>query len=400
MGVESSMFVMERHAAPGDATVVAFKQPRGLVARLRRRLRSRRITRDFARYRASRRRDDWFFDDRSAHGGDPWGQLPPCDVVHLHSMARFVDYRAFFADVPKHIPIVRTLHDLSFFTGGCYAGDCRRYLEQCGSCPILGSQDDDDLSRHVWLRKRAAYQALAPGRLHVVAPSQWIAQEARRSSLLRDVPVSVIPLGIDTDVFAPSDRQSARRELGGPISQAASVVLFVANGIGRPEKGFAVLTRALERVTPGEGLLFVFVGAGGTPAGIGVPHQHLAHIDQPRSLARVYSASDILVIPSLQDNFPQVALEGLACGTPVVASAVGGIPEIVRSGHTGRLVAPGDIHELGDVIGELLRSRETRDVMGQHGRRLVVEKYTSEMNVRRHLELYRALTEDLGNRVR
>ena len=390
-GMDSVMFVMERRAPTQDTTVVNFTPPRDLLARIRRRQRFRRLNRDLARYRATLG-DQWFFDDRTGHGADPWRQLPACDVVHLHSMARFVDYGQFFAHAPASTVIVRTLHDMSFFTGGChYAGACTRYTEQCGRCPILGTGEDNDLSRQIWRRKSAAFGKLPASRLHIVAPSHWIGQAARRSRLLSNVPVTVIPLGIDTDIFYARDRGHARRQLG--IDEHADVVLFVANGIDRPEKGFRVLSEALQQLKHRDNLLFIVVGAGRMVPTPAIPHRHFGNITDREFMSLVYSAADIMAMPSIQENFPQVALEALACGTPVVASDVGGIPEIVRSGETGYLVRPNDVTALSRAIGDLVQRWDIRKVMRDRARRLVAENFALHTMVNRHVEFYNAVVE-------
>lgn len=392
LGFNSTMFVSNR--LTDDPNVMVFQPPRDLGSRLRRRLRRMQITRSFARYRTlSPDIHGWFIDDRSPHGAEVLAQLPPCDVLHLHATGSFVDYQAFFTAVPQHTPVVQTLHDMSFFTGGCqYDRDCGKYTEQCGVCPQLGSRREQDLSRHVWQRKHAAFSTVPPGRLYPVAPSRWMANEAKRSTLLQNFPVTVIPLGLDTEVFRPRDRSFAREVLGVP--QDASVVLFVADPITRLLKGFALLAQALNGLGDLPNLFLISVGSGKPPIEAQVPHLRLSQIGNQRLLSLVYSAADIFVIPSLQDNFPQVALEATACGTPVIGFAVGGITDIVRPGITGLLVPPQDVTALRAAIGDLLQDPTRRVEMAANCRRLAVEEYTLEVQAQRYIELYQKILAD------
>jgi hypothetical protein len=241
LGVESTMFVAQRTTE--DPHVVLFQPRLDLTSRVRRRLRRTLIRRSMAPYRSARSADlETFSDDRSQHGADVVDQLPAGDIVHVHAMLDFVDYRRFFSRVPADTPVVRTLHDISFFTGGCHAnGRCDRFTARCGACPQLGSTDEGDLSRRIWERKHEALKAVGPGRLHVVAPSTWTACEAKRSSLLRPFPITVIPYALNMEAFAPRDRGQARDVLG--IPRDARVVLFVADPVNRRLKGFCGWSR-------------------------------------------------------------------------------------------------------------------------------------------------------------
>src|SRR4029453_10006378 len=133
-----------------------------------------------------------------------------------------------------------------------------------------------DLSRQIWRRKRAVLGAIAPGRLHLVAPSRWLANEAKRSSLLQKFPITVIPLALDTEVFCPRDRRGAREALG--IPSDALVVLFVASLISHPLKGFARLGQGLNGLGDLPNLLLLSVGRGQPPVESQIPHMPLGHL--------------------------------------------------------------------------------------------------------------------------
>lgn len=387
--IESTMFVGQKRT--DDPEVIAFRPPADLGSRLRRRLRRAMITRDMAPYRHARAADlEAFSDDRSQHAVDVVAQLPVADVVNVHAMLDFVDYRTFLARVPSRTPVVRTLRDMSFFTGGCHvSGGCDKYGAQCGACPQLGSNRERDLSRRIWERKQTAFRAVAPGRLHIVATSTWMAREAKRSSLLGQFPVTIIPNAIDTEAFRPRDRDVARDLFG--IPPEARVVLFVAQPITRRLKGFALLVRALEELRHLPNLFLVSVGSGEPPARVSVPHAHLGHIAHERLLSLAYSAADVFVIPSSHEAFGQTVLEAMACGIPVIGFAVGGIVDTVRPGVTGVLVPAGDVAGLRGAIADLLDDARTRATMAASCRNVVVEEYASETQARRYAALYQTL---------
>ncbi len=390
LGHESSIFVREI-SDESDPTVKVFTPSSDIRTRLRRRVRRMQITRDWRRYAASRPSGcETFSDDRSPYGADAIAQLPSCDIVHLHAMSNFVDYRAFFATVPQHTPVVRTLHDMNFMTGGChYDEGCGKYTHRCGMCPQLGSREAEDLSRQIWRRKRAALSAIPPGRLHLVATSRWLASEASRSELLRDFPVTVIAWGVDLENFCPRDKRAARDLLG--IPQHTRVVLFVAEPITRRLKGFHVLAEALQRGGNPTDLFLVSVGSGKPPVDVAVPHLRLGYLGNERVLSFIYSAADVFVIPSLQEAFGQTAVEAMACGTPVVGFGVGGILDTVRPGVTGLLVPVGDVAALGAAISELLKDPERRAEMAANCRRIAVEEYDLERQARRYVDFYETI---------
>jgi glycosyltransferase involved in cell wall biosynthesis len=389
LGIDSKMFVSQKLTA--DPDVVPFQPPRDFASRVRRRLRRELLTRTMNRYRHARSPDgETFSDDRSEHGADVVGQLPAADVVNVHAMLDFIDYRAVLARVARDIPVVRTLRDMSFFTGGCHAnGGCDRYTARCGACPQLGSRDERDLSRRIWERKKTAFTRLEAGRLHIVATSTWMAREARRSSLLGDFPLSIIPNALDTDAFRPRDRAAARDVLG--ISASARVVLFVADPLTRRLKGFAQLAQALEALRHMPDLLLVSVGSGRPPVNVSVPHLHLGPIRHERLLSMIYSAADVFVIPSSQEAFGQTAIEAIASGTPVVGFAIGGILDTVRPGVTGLLAPPQDVRALAEAISALLEDPAARAKLAVNCRRIAIEEYALEVQAQRYADLYRSL---------
>jgi glycosyltransferase involved in cell wall biosynthesis len=371
-----------------DPTVRTFVPPMDFATRLRRRIRAERIARSFARYRSSRPAGyERFSDDRSCHGYSVVEQLPACDVINLHWIAGFVDYQAFFSAVPEHVPIFWRLADMNPLTGGCHFDDgCGRYVRGCGGCPQLGSTETGDLSRQIWRRKQLVFGHLNPERLQVVALNRWMANTVKQSPLLGKFPVAIVPNGIDTSVFVPHDKRKARDLLGLP--QDRLIVLFAADAVSNRRKGFALLTQALNGLREAGDIFFVSIGRGAPTIETTVPHLHLGHVDDDRRLSLIYSATDVYVIPSLQDNQPNTALEATACGTPVVGFNVGGITDMVRPGITGLLVPPEDVISLRAAIVELLRSSEKRAAMAIACRKIVIEEYTLAMQVERYVALY------------
>jgi glycosyltransferase involved in cell wall biosynthesis len=389
-GVGSSMLV-ENLDTPEPA-VVQFAPPTDLVSRIRRRLRWDRIRREFRPYEAGRPAgSEVFTDDRGRYVTDLLAQLPSCDIANLHWVSRFVDYRSFFLSVPQRIPVVWTLHDMNAFTGGChYDSGCRRFADRCGACPQLGSQDSDDLSHRILERKIDVFERVPRNRLHFVTPSRWLEEEVRKSHLGRMFAVSTIPNGLDLDVFAPRDRRAARDVLGVPAE--ATILLFMAHDLQSERKGHRLLTEALERVDGDrENLFLLWMGRGEPPADGRIPGKHLRHLDNDRMLSLVYSAADLYVIASRQDNLPNTVMEAMACGVPVVGFEIGGIPDMVRHGVNGLLAPPFDVGAFGARIMELVHDPARRAEMAANCRRISEQEFSLDLQARRYMALYQKL---------
>jgi glycosyltransferase involved in cell wall biosynthesis len=392
LGEKSQMFVLEK--VGDDASVIQYRPSQATASRLVRVLRRKILARALNKYRLTAPRGPGFFtDDRTIYGGDPWQYMPENDLLQLHWVSRFIDYRTFFSSLPPGKPVVWTLHGMEALTGGChYDWSCGRFDQQCGACPQLGSESESDLTREVWQRKRRSYQGIHPNRLHFVSPSRWLRDQAKRSSLLSKFSCSVIPNGLDTKVFAPRERRFARELLR--IPQDAKVVLFVADGVDEPRKGFQFLVEALSGMRAEVGIFLVSLGSGRPASLQDFPHLHIMPVHNDAFLSCIYSAADVYVASSLQDNLPNTILESLACGVPVAAFDAGGVSDAVRPRQTGLLARSGDVAGLRSIISEILRNNELHAEMSRNCRAVALREYTAEVQARSYLSLYQQLLSD------
>jgi glycosyltransferase involved in cell wall biosynthesis len=280
---------------------------------------------------------------------------------------------------------------LNPMTGGChYPNGCQAYLQACGNCPQLGPRRSaDDLSHRSLRVKR---KALRGKNLHVVAPSHWAADCARQSWLLGDArSIQVIPHGVDVGRFSPRDKAACRRKLG--LRGDRVVIGFGAASIGDRRKGLSELLAALAQLPDRRQVTGLVFGAGALPqTDPELPElAAVGYVDDPVAQAAVYSAADLLVVPSREELFGLTGLEALACGTPVVAFDCGGIPDYVRPMETGLLARVGDSADLARQIQWLIDRPEARQQMGRRGRTMVVRQFDLRQQAARHLELYQNL---------
>lgn len=312
------------------------------------------------------------------------------DVVNLHWINEgFV--------TPENVrriaaPVVWTLRDVWPMTGGChYTRSCDRFTASCGRCPALGSNRDDDLSRRLWHRKERAFRGL---NLTFVALSEWIAKEARRSALLRDHETLVIPNALDVDQFQPQSRREARAALG--LEPERRSILFSAmNPLEDHRKGFPQLREALEILArrPDAAQLELLVGGpvyGDLPE-MPIPTRFLGMISDDRAMSQLYAASEVTAMPSLEEAFGKVAMESMACGTPVVCLRGTGTAEIVTHLQHGYQAVPLDIADLAAGLEYVLDSPDPQR-MATLARDHVMKTYTFARQAEAYLDLYKRLS--------
>jgi glycosyltransferase involved in cell wall biosynthesis len=330
-----------------------------------------------------------FSQEWTSFGCWPLHQLPPADLYHLHWTADLVDFR-MLPRLARRAPVVWTLHDMNPFTGGChYDLECGRFSAQCGSCPILASSQMEDASAATLRRKLAILSAIPNDGLTVVSPSRWMAGESRRSAAFGRFEARVIPNGIDLEVFCQIDRAAARGRLG--LGTEDRVVLFVADVLHDTRKGWTKLRQALAAVTQLPRLRVLTLGRGDLQQMSGPAFQHLGQLSEATAIRDAYNAADLFIIPSLQDNFPNTVIESLACGTPVVGFATGGVADAVEHGICGLLAATGDTSELAMHIRRVLTDHSLRAAMGTAARARAVALY----GVERQAQTYHALYDEL-----
>tara|TARA_R100000027_G_scaffold38198_1_gene28157 strand:+ start:6371 stop:7615 length:1245 start_codon:yes stop_codon:yes gene_type:complete len=261
------------------------------------------------------------------------------DILHLHYInTGYVDIRSL---KNAGVPIVWTFRDMWPFTGGChYSWDCCRYLDKCGSCPILSSSNENDISRKYWRRKFLHYSEIDA--FYPVAISPWLQKCSQSASALKGVKVDMIWNGVDTEHFQPIDRIEARKTLGLPIGKP--ILLLGASRVHSILKGYGELLNAISLVRNNSAenfdvVRFGALGDGCKEAGDVID---LGYINSRNHLNLVYAAADVFLAPSPQEAFGKTIVESLASGTPVVVFGGSGSEEIVNSKDIGEVVESGD----------------------------------------------------------
>ncbi|GAA4247949.1 polysaccharide deacetylase family protein [Azospirillum formosense] len=331
------------------------------------------------------------------------------DLLHLHNLhSWYFDLRAL-PWLSQQVPTVLTLHDAWLLSGHCaHSLECDRYKSGCGDCPDLGLYPaiSADATASNWRMKRELLQA---SRLYVASPSRWLMQRAEgtlpRAGL---VETRVIPQGVATDVFRPGDRSAARARLGLPAD--AFILLFCANSFRHssykdPEGLRLVLTR-LSHAWQGPPLLLLALGDEAPDESIGPARLvHVPFQSDPRRVALYYQAADLYVHAARAETFPNVIMEALCCGLPVVASAVGGIPEQVAALNsanglceswwaaadhdaTGLLYPAGAYDAMAEGIASLARLPELRHRLAENAAATAPARFDMARTVAAYLDWF------------
>jgi glycosyltransferase involved in cell wall biosynthesis len=320
------------------------------------------------------------------------------DILHCHNLhggwlkdGGYFDLAAL-PTLSRRFPVVVTLHDAWLLSGHCaHSFECERWKTGCGDCPDLSIYPavKRDATAYNWRRKQAIFER---SRLFVATPSRWLMDKVDGSMLKPGcIEQRVIPNGVDLAIFAPADKHRARLQLGLP--REAKILVFAANGVKQNLwKDYKTMRAALARVAAlmkDRPVLFVGLGDGAAEEDVGsvrirfVPYEH-----DPSAVARYYQAADVYIHAARAETFPNTVIEAVACGIPVVATAVGGIPEQVIDGRTGFLVPAGDAEAMARQIVRLLEQESVRRLMAMEAEGLARERFDLRQQVRAYLDWY------------
>ena len=343
-------------------------------------------------------------------------QLPPHkpDIVHCHNLhGGYFDPR-IIPSLSRRVPIVMTLHDAWLLSGHCaHSFDCERWKSGCGQCPDLSIYPaiGRDATAWNWRRKKRIY---ANSRLYIATPCRWLMRKVEQSMLSRAIQQArVIPYGTDLSVFKPGSKRESRILFDLPLE--ADILIFTANGIRKNIfKDYRAMRSAIGHLAERRSqrpLVFVALGEDAPAERIGAAEIRFVPFQKDAAVvARYYQAADIYIHSARADTFPNTVLEALACGTPVVATAVGGIPEQVKSlqllDHgssvervteygpheaTGMLVAPGNPEVMALSIERILGNDTLRRRLAENAARDAEVRFDLKREINDYLLWYTAV---------
>ena len=336
------------------------------------------------------------------------------DIIHLHWINfGFLSLKSLEKLFALNKPIVWTLHDMWALTGGCHhSGDCEKYQVSCGNCvQYLKNPSPNDLSNKIWESKNTIFgdslrlrlgngiRQHSDNGITIVGCSQWLSNRAKKSSLLKDFSVKAIPNPLDTSLFSPQNKADARIKLGLPIDK--KLILFVAAKVSVIWKGFSYFQEALEILktqhSHHQEIELVILGESNAETIQKLPFKAhaLGRISDVNKIVSVYSAADVFVTSSIQENLPNTIMEAMACGTPAVGFEVGGIPEMIESYKNGMpssgfLAKYKSTKSLAEGMKWIL-FEANHEELSKNARQKVIDNYSEKVVLEQYLEVYKNL---------
>jgi glycosyltransferase involved in cell wall biosynthesis len=295
------------------------------------------------------------------------------DIIHLHWVAGFLDYPSFFNHNTK--PIVWTLHDMNPILG------IYHYKEDEERNTMIAG----DLNKKVFeLKKKAVWQNKT--RMVIVSPSHWLFEEAKQNSLLRPSSFYEIPYTLDTNIFTIKNKEELKKQE--QIPEDHTVFLFVAQNIHTYRKGFDILTDALNKLDHA-GITLLIIGYGEDVDIPGFNCIKLGIIQDNEKLSSYYSMADAFIIPSREDNLPNVMLESLACGTPVISFNVGGMAEVIKDDFNGIKAIAVNADSLKKALEKFIDNKN--GFSAKEIRRHVLDHFSGKLVASKYMNIYKEL---------
>lgn len=313
------------------------------------------------------------------------------DIVHVHWVGKGFFSIKNFKKIDK--PILWTLHDMWPFTGGChYDGGCGKYETTCGACPQLGSHRMHDLSYKILAQKVRTWKNIG---ITIVTPSNWLAGCASNSSLFRNNDIHVIPNGLDLEIYKPINRDIARQLWS--LSQEKKYILFGAvKATDDRRKGFSFLSQALKLLSgiiKENSIELIIFGATEPEMQVdyGFKVHYMGELHDDVSLVSLYSAVDVFVAPSQQDNLPNTVIESMSCSVPVVAFEIGGMPDMIDHKVNGYLARPFSPDDLAYGINWVLEQSERYHQLSEAALGKVKNTFGLQKSVEQYKNIYKVL---------
>ncbi len=312
------------------------------------------------------------------------------DVIHLHWVADFLTSESIHNLVRLGKPIVWTLHDMRPFTGGChFSAGCQNFSRDCSPCPQL-------ITNYFGFTRRtleAGVSALSQSDVTFVAPSQWIADQFTLSLLGSRHQVMVVPYGVDANLFQSGNQQAARKDL--KLPESPKYILLASASFSEKRKGFEMARGVLDglKATVAESELQkmnvrVLVCGKTQPELAGWHSNFLGEVPVAK-MPLVYRAADVMLFTPSEDNLPNVVLEAMACGLPVVTHAVGGLPDFFDSNLRQPCQASANSAQaMSKMVERLLRDERLRLAVGADSQARVSAAFSVEAQVKSYLDLY------------
>lgn len=323
-------------------------------------------------------------------------EFKQADVIHLHWINQgMLSLRNIRKILESGKPVVWTMHDMWPCTGICHhARECDHYHTECHHCPYIhGGGSKKDLSTRIFRKKKEMYRNHS---ITFVTCSQWLEKQAQQSALLSGQTVTSIPNPINTNLFKPRDKKEARTKCHLP--QNMKLILFGSVKITDKRKGIDYLIESCNLLVQKHPELKESLGV----VAFGNQSQQLEsllplkvyplnYVSNEHNLVDIYTAVDLFVTPSLEENLPNTIMEAMACGVPCIGFNVGGIPEMIDHLHNGYVAQYKSSQDFANGIYWALKESEYPD-LSEQAHRKVASSYSESIIAKKYIDIYNKVT--------
>ena len=310
-------------------------------------------------------------------------EFKKADIVHLHNISGHFFKLATIKKIAETKPIVWTFHDMQPIN--------HYFAHSFHENPTLGlftGESPKIISNIIWwnhiylkLRKISIYRAT---NFNVISPSIWL-QKKIQKTYLKDKNIEVINNGINEKIFQPGDKIAARKKLYLPIDK--KIILTISDsGKNNALKGWNFTKEVIAKLNLDD---YIIINIGNTQSWIEKNVIFIKKIQEKNLLKLYYQAADLLLFPSLAENFPLTILESMASGTPVVAFDVGGINEQIDHKINGYLAKYKDSDDLINGINFIYKCGQKN--LSLKCREKIINHFTSELMTQKYIELYKKI---------
>lgn len=306
------------------------------------------------------------------------------DIINLHWICGEVLSIADIGRIKK--PVVWTFHDMWAFCGAEHYTDDLRWFEGYHKNNRPDYESGIDLNRWVWKKKSKHWRKA----MQIITPSKWLAETTQKSDLMNEWPVDIIPNTIDTKTWQPVKNSIAKEKIGFSNKEHKFIAFGALGGQQDPRKGFDLLRQALKLLKQQEYKFKIIIFGQSAPKqseDLGFPVYYSGHLTEDKDLSNLYSAADVMVVPSRQEAFGQTASEAHACGTPVVAFNATGLMDIVDHKQTGFLAKPFDPASLAEGIKWVLDNNKNEE-LSKNARKKAVSLWSYEVVAEQYKAIY------------
>ena len=315
------------------------------------------------------------------------------DVINLHWVEKLLSNNNLYNLTSSGKNLVWTLHDMKPFTGGChYSSNCINFENTCSDCPQL-MFDSKNLTRNILREKINIFK---DSNIKIITPSSWLADQAKKSSVFKEKEIVVIPNSINIDIFNRKDKCELKKELD--IDPNCIVLYFSCLNHNEKRKGMKLLIEVFEtalkevnfkKLCEDKKIVFLTTGKPSKELeNLPINIINYDYIQDDEMLAKLYNAADITLLPSIEDNLPNILLESYACETPIIGFDTGGIKDIVEDNKSGFLVKNYNSKYFSDVLIDLILDSKKRKAFGRQGYEKITNFYTPAKQASSYLKLY------------